>query len=59
MQPRAAEAATIPAQEIGGDTTLVEEDVVAHITQRLRIAPLAPRGGDVRASLFVGVYRFF
>jgi hypothetical protein len=32
---------------------------VLHIAQRLRVAPLAPRGGDIRPSLFVGVYRFF
>jgi hypothetical protein len=27
--------------------------------ERQRIVPLAPRGGDIRSPLFVGVYSFF
>jgi hypothetical protein len=59
MHARAARTAAIPAQQIGGDTTLVKKDVLADIAERLRVSPLAARRGDVRTTLFVGVYRFF
>jgi hypothetical protein len=32
---------------------------VAHVAERLPRAPAAPGGRDIRAALFVGVYRFF
>jgi hypothetical protein len=58
-EPQPARAAPVATQQIGGDTRLIEEDVPARIVQGLRILPLAPRRGDIRAPLFVGVYRFF
>jgi hypothetical protein len=32
---------------------------VANLAAAARRAPLPPGGGDIRASLLVGVYRFF
>ena len=59
VQTRAARTAAIASQQIGGDATLIEKDVLAHIAQRLPRPPLSPRRGDVRAPLLVGVYGFF
>ena len=38
------------------DARFIDEDVGACIVERLRVLPPAARGGDVRPSLFVGVY---
>lgn len=59
VQPGAAGAATVAPQQVGGDAALVEEDVLPDIPQRLPPLPLPARGRDVRASLLVGVDRFF
>ncbi len=59
VQAGAARTAAIPAQQIGRDATLIEEDVLADIAQGQPVAPLAPRRRDIRTALFVGVYRFF
>jgi hypothetical protein len=32
---------------------------MSRVVERLRLAPLAPGGRDIRAPLFVGVDRFF
>jgi hypothetical protein len=56
---RAAGAAPVAAQEIGGDATFVKKDKLAHVAERLPALPVASRRGDIRASLFVGVYGFF
>ena len=56
---RAPRAPRKAPQQIRGDTRLVHKDVVAGIMKRHHLAPLPPRGGDVRAPLFAGVYRFF
>ena len=58
-QPRAARTSAVPPQQIRRDTTLVEKQVVAHIAHRLHPCPLPAGGGDVRPTLFVGVYGFF
>lgn len=58
-QPQAARAAAVAAQQIGGDARLVEKDIAARIVQGQRVLPPATRGGNIRATLFVGVYRFF
>lgn len=58
-QAQPAGTAAIAAQQVGGDTRFIDEDVGARVMQRLRILPVAPRGGDIRTPLFVGVYRFF
>ena len=59
VQTRAARTAAIASQQIGGDAALIEKDVLAHIAQRLPRPPLATRRGDIRTTLFVGVYGFF
>ena len=59
VEPGAARAASIPAKQIRGDPTLVEKDVLPHVTQRLPGLPRPPGRRDVRTPLFVGVYRFF
>lgn len=59
VQARAARAAPIAAEQIRRDATFIEKDVLPHVTQRLRVAPLAACPRDVRATLFVGVYGFF
>lgn len=58
-QPRAARAASIPAQQIRRNPALVEEDVLTHVPQRLPAHPVPPRRGDIRPALFVGVDGFF
>ena len=58
-EPFAAGTAPIAAQQVGGDPTLVEEHVLAHIPEGLPHLPAAPVGNHVRPSLFVGVYGFF
>ena len=58
-QAEAPRTPPVAPQEIGGDAGLVEEDVLARVVDRLPVLPAAARRGDVRASLFVGVYRFF
>ena len=58
-QPQSAQAATVATHQVGRDARLVKEDVRARIVQRQRVVPLAARRGDIRAPLFVGVYRFF
>jgi len=59
VQPGAPRAASVAAQEIGGDAALVQKDVLAGVVQRQRVTPRAALRGDVRPSLFVGVDRFF
>jgi hypothetical protein len=59
VQPGAPRTATVAAQEVGGDAALVQKDVLAGVVQRQRVTPRAALRGDVRPSLFVGVYGFF
>lgn len=58
-EARAARAAAIPAQQIGCDAALVEEEILADVAQGLNASPLTACGRDVRPTLFVGVYGFF
>jgi hypothetical protein len=59
--PKAHATRTPPvaAQQVGGDTGFVDEDVGARVMQRLVVLPLASRGRDIRPTLLVGVYGFF
>ena len=59
VQPDAARTAAISSQQVRRHTAFIEKHVLAHVAQRLPGAPLSPGRGDIRASLFVGVYRFF
>ena len=59
MQPRPARAPAIAAQQIGSDAALIEKDVLAHLAQGLPRLPQSAGRGDIRAPLFIGVYRFF
>ena len=58
-EPHAARTPPVAAQEIRGYARLVDKDVGAGVVQRLRVLPSSAIGGDVRASLLVGMYRFF
>jgi hypothetical protein len=58
-QPLPADTAAIAAQQVGRDAGFIDKDVGARIVQRLRVLPVTSRGRDIRAPLFVGVYRFF
>jgi hypothetical protein len=58
-EAHAARAAAIAAEQIGRNPRFVDENVAARIVQRQRVLPAAPRRRDIRAPLFVGVYRFF
>ena len=49
----------IPTEQIGGDARFVDEDKPAGVVERLPLAPLPSRGGDISALLFGGVYGFF
>ena len=51
--------APVAAQQIGRDAAFIEEHILAHVAQRLPRPPLPARRGDIRPTLFVGVYRFF
>ena len=59
VQPDTARTAAIPSQQVRRHATFIEEHVLAHVAQRLPRLPLSPSRGDIRTSLFVGVYRFF
>jgi hypothetical protein len=59
VETRAAGTAAIAAEEIRGHTAFIQKDVLADAAQRLPGLPLAARRGDVRSTLFVGVYGFF
>jgi hypothetical protein len=58
-EPDAARTPPVSPQEIRGHPGFVDEDVRAGVVERLRVLPASTIGGDVRASLLVGVYRFF
>jgi hypothetical protein len=59
VQPDAARTAAVPSQQVGRHATFIEKHVLARLAERQCLAPLAPGGGDIRATLFVRVYRFF
>ena len=58
-ESRAARASAIAAEQIGRYAAFVEEDILAHVAQRLPGTPALARDHDVRPALFVGVYGFF
>ena len=58
MQAITAGTSAIPADQVRGHPTFIEEDVLAHIAQREPLAPAPALSGDVGPVLFVGVYRF-
>jgi hypothetical protein len=55
----ASRAARVATQQIRRDARFIDEDVLRRIVGRQRVCPLAPCGGDIRTTLFVGVYGFF
>jgi hypothetical protein len=57
-EPQPSRTAPIAAQQVGGDPRFVDEDIAAGVVDREQVVPPPARGGDVRAPLFVGVYRF-
>jgi hypothetical protein len=59
VEPDAARTAAIASQQVRRHATFIEKHVLAHVAQRLPGAPLSPGRGDIRASLLVGVDRFF
>jgi hypothetical protein len=58
-EPHAAETAPVAAQQIGRHAAFIDKDILPGVVQRQPVAPAAPLSGDVGATLFVGVYRFF
>jgi hypothetical protein len=58
-EPCAPGTPPIATEQVGGDAAFIDKDVLSRVTQREPIPPPAPLSGDVRSSLFVGVYRFF
>ena len=59
LEAGAAGTAAVAPQEIGRHAAFIEEDVLAHVAERLPRPPLPAGRGDIRPALFVGVYRFF
>jgi len=59
VEPRAAWAPAIAPEQVGRHAAFIQKDVVAHLAQRLPVAPAVTLSHDVGAALFVGVYRFF
>jgi hypothetical protein len=58
-QPRAAQTAAVPPQEIRRDPAFIQKQILRLVVERLPRAPVPPGGGDIRSTLLVGVYRFF
>ena len=58
-QTHPAQTAPVAAQQIGRDAAFIDEDVLPRVAQRQPRAPATPLSGDVGATLFVGVDRFF
>jgi hypothetical protein len=58
-EAHAARTPPVAPHEIRGHARFVDKDVAAGVVQRLRVLPAPAIRGDVRASLLVGVYRFF
>jgi hypothetical protein len=58
-EPQASRAASIAPQQVGGHPRFVDEDIAAGVVDGEEVLPPPARRGDVRAPLFVGVYRFF
>lgn len=59
MDALAAQGATVPAEQIGGDARFVEKDEARGIPGRRRGVPRDARGRDVRPVVFGRPYRFF
>ena len=59
VEPRAAQTAAKPSQQVGRHPTFIEKPILAHLAQGLPQPPLPPIGRDIRPSLFIGVYGFF
>jgi hypothetical protein len=57
--PGSSQTPPIATQQIGGYARLVDEDVLPRLVKRLRGDPAPSLGGDIRTTLFVGVYGFF
>jgi hypothetical protein len=55
----APRAARVAPQQIRCHARFIDEDVLRRIVERQRARPLAPFGGDIRTTLFVGVYGCF
>lgn len=58
VQPDAARAAAVAAQQVGRHAAFIEKHILAYVAQWLPGLPLPPGGGDIRPALFVGVYGF-
>ena len=54
-----AGTAAIPTEQIRRDAALIEKDIAARVPEGLAELPAPSGRGDIRASLFVGVCRFF
>jgi hypothetical protein len=54
-----AQTAAVPTQQIRRDPAFIQKQIPRHMAERLPRLPLAPGRGDIRPTLFVGVYRFF
>ena len=57
--PGPAGTAGVAASQISGHARFVDEDVRSRVVKRQRLSPPPSGGGDVRSTLFVGVYGFF
>lgn len=49
VEAHPAGATPIPAQQIGADPAFVEEHVLPHVPDRLPLAPVPARSGDIRS----------
>ena len=55
----APRTAAVPTQQIRGDPAFIQKQRLRDLAERLPRLPVPPGRGDIRSTLFVGVYRFF
>jgi hypothetical protein len=56
---RAAQTAAVSPEQIRRDPAFIQKQILRYMAERLPRPPLPPSRGDIRPTLFVGVYRFF
>jgi hypothetical protein len=59
VEPRPSEAAAVATDQVRRHATLIQKEIASRLAEREEVAPPAAGVDDIRASLLVGVDRFF